>query len=206
MSGSRPGSSASRERRTLAHVGRACRAGAVELGLNGDHLRASGEPFATLVGPQVKWAHAIDERTSIGVVALAGWSTRSARYATAGVYVPLTVRLAEGVWLHANGGRDWFAEAPSTSRTGVALEWQAALRMVPDRRGIPPGELERRRVGVRWQPSASFSVDLSGPAVRGAIDWLLVDPRRELDLRALGAMSAPARSRFLYIASAESQR
>ncbi len=160
--------------RTLSHVGPACRVGAVELAVNADHFR--DDVSSTLVGPQIKWARAIDERTSVGAVALAGWSGRTARAATTGAYAIVTVRFAERVLLHVNGGRDWFAAKSPTSRAGVALEWQAA----PDWSLI--GERFRQigltasRIGVRWQASRAVSIDLSRAGGTGtALDpwWTL---------------------------------
>ena len=135
--------------------------GRSELGLNGDWQRFSDKRSATVAGPQVKWAHAIDERTSVGVVALAGWRGRSARYAGAALYAPVTVRLAERVWLHANIGHNWPADAPATARLGVAFEWQAAPAWSLTGEALRQSGASIARVGVRWQPSVRFSVDLS---------------------------------------------
>ena len=147
--------------RTLVHAGVACRIGPVELGLGADRQRLSGARPATVAVQQVKWAQAIDERTSIGVVALAGWRGRSPRYAGAALYAPVTVRVAEGVWLHANAGRDWMADAPATSRLGIAVEWQAATAWSLTGEALRQSGTNIARAGVRWQPSATFNVDLS---------------------------------------------
>jgi hypothetical protein len=144
---------------TLTHVGPGCRAGPVELALNADHLR--GESSATLVGPQVKWVGAIDERVSVGVVALAGWTGHADRYANAALYAIGTVRLADGIWLHVNGGRDWYAVLPPTSRAGVSLEWQATPAWSLIGEGYRQSGANVGRVGVRWQASSAVSIDLS---------------------------------------------
>ena len=147
--------------RTLVHAGGGCRVQAVEIGVNADVNRATGQSSATVVGPQVKWSHAFDERTSAGVVALVGWRARSASYAGAALYVPATVRVAETVWVDANLGRDWFAHASATTRAGISVSWLP----VPD--WLLVGETYRQasanvgRAGVRWQPSHAFSIDLS---------------------------------------------
>ncbi|MGZ8356042.1 MAG: hypothetical protein ACXWVF_05465 [Telluria sp.] len=148
-------------RATLLHAGPACRVGAVEIGLDGDRLRVPGERSAITVGPQIKWARAIDERTSVGVVALAGWNGRSGRYVGAGVYAPVTLRVADGVWLHANAGRDWSADAPPAARVGVAIDWQAAPAWLLTGEVFRQAHATVGRLGVRWQPSAAFNVDSS---------------------------------------------
>lgn len=145
--------------RTLSHVGPDCRVGALELGFNVDHLQ--GDVSSTLVGPQLKWAHAIGERASVGAVALASWSSRGARLATTGAYAIVTLQVAESVWLHGNGGRDWFADTSPTSRAGVSLEWHAAPAWSLIGEHFRQFGLNASRLGVRWQASPALSIDLS---------------------------------------------
>ena len=85
-----------------------------------------------------------------------------------GLHAPVTVRLADGLWLHANGGRDWFGEAPASTRAGVALEWQAAPAWSLTGEAFRQAGFNVARVGVRWQASATFSIDLSGARGAGA--------------------------------------
>ena len=147
--------------RKLLHVGPACRIGPVELGLNVDRSQSSGQKPSTIVGPQIKWAAAVDDRVGIGVVALAGWQGNAPRHAVGSLYAPLSVRVSPSMWLHANAGRDWSDGAPATSRAGLAVEWVAV------RDGTLIGERFRQsggnfaRFGVRWQAGTAVSVDLS---------------------------------------------
>jgi hypothetical protein len=146
--------------RTLFHIGPACRIGPVELGLNADRSQWTGQEPATIVGPQIKWAAAVDDRVSIGVVALAGWQGKAPRHAAA-LYAPLTVRVSPSLSLHANGGRDWSDGAPATTRAGLAVEW-VALRdatLIGERFRQSGGNFAR--LGVRWQAGAAVSIDLS---------------------------------------------
>jgi hypothetical protein len=147
--------------RALVHVGPTCRIGPVELGLNGDRTQSSGQKPSTIVGAQIKWAAAVDERVSVGLVALTGWQGSAPRYAAAALYVPLSVHVAPSLWLHANGGRDWSAGAPPTSRAGLAVEWMA-LRdgtVIAERFRQSGGNFAR--LGARWQAGAIISVELS---------------------------------------------
>jgi len=57
----------------LWHVDPACRIGSVEFAVNVDHLRVRNRPSPTGLGPQVKWAGAIDDRINVGLVASATW-------------------------------------------------------------------------------------------------------------------------------------
>ena len=56
----------------LLHVGPACRVGMVEIGLNLEREHGS-EGRTVRASPQVKWAFAIGDSLSAGVLATAGW-------------------------------------------------------------------------------------------------------------------------------------
>ncbi len=98
---------------------------------------------------------------SVGILASAGWQGNALRHAAASLYVPVSARVASSLWLHANGGRDWYDGAPATSRAGLAIEWQAlpAAVLIVERFRQSGGNFVR--FGARWQASSSLSVDLS---------------------------------------------
>jgi hypothetical protein len=153
--------------RSLFHFGPSCRVGPVELGLNVDRLRSRGRDSSTVFGPQVKWAVAVDDDFSVGFVGLVGWQGKAPRYAGATLYLPFSLHVAPPLWLHANGGRDWYRGAPSTSRLGLALEWDLGTTWTMT------GELFRQasgnfaRLGTRWQASPNVSIDLSRASALG---------------------------------------
>lgn len=147
--------------RSLVHVGPACRVGPVELGWNVDRSQWRAHAPETTAGPQVKWVHAVADETSVGVVALAGWQGHAPRYATATLYAPLTVQAFPGLWLHANLGRDWFAGRSSSSRAGLAIEWQASPAWTVLGERFRQSSESVRRIGARWQASEPVSIDLS---------------------------------------------
>lgn len=141
--------------------------------MNADRSQLRDGGPVTIVGPQVKWASAVNDRVSVGLVALMGWRGNSSSYAAASAYVPISIHVAPSVLLHANVGRDWSRGFPATSRAGLSLEWQ----VVPEWSLI--GERFRQsdenftRVGLRWQATAALSVDLSRAAMdqSGANRW-----------------------------------
>src|SRR5678815_4130969 len=92
---------------SLLHLGAACRVGPVELALNADRIQPRDRAPLTPVGPQIKWAVPIDDRVSVGLVALVAWQGSAPHYAGATVYAPLTLRIAETLLLNVNVGQDW---------------------------------------------------------------------------------------------------
>jgi hypothetical protein len=76
--------------RTLVHLGPACRVGAVELGLNLDRSRSTGERTSVVAGPQVKWVRPLSDAWSAGVVMSAGWQDMSPRFVGSTIVFPLT--------------------------------------------------------------------------------------------------------------------
>jgi len=160
----------------LWHVGPACRVGPVELALNAEHLRLDHLPSQTTLGPQVKWATAIDDRLSVGVVAAAAWRVATPHYVGATLYAPLSARLTESLHAHFNVGRDWLRSGPSRARGGMALEWQAAPAwvLIAERFRQLGGDFAR--VGVQWQASEAIGFDLSrtrGLGAASASGWAI---------------------------------
>jgi hypothetical protein len=147
---------------SLLHVGPACRVGPVELGLNADRIQPHDRGPQTPVGPQIKWAAPVDDRVSVGFVALAGWQGSAPHYAAATLYGALSVHVASSLLAHVNLGRDWFREpARSRPRAGAALEWQAAPEwaVIGERFRQAGGDFAR--LGLRWQERAALGFDLS---------------------------------------------
>jgi hypothetical protein len=147
--------------RSLVHLGPACRAGPLEIGLNVDRTRWRDRGFAAVVGPQVKWAHALDDRVSLGMVASVGLQGSSPTYAGASLYVPVSVRVAPSVLLHANGGRDWSKGAGSASRAGFSVEWQPSDSWTVVGERFRQGGANFARLGVRWQAGTALILEAS---------------------------------------------
>jgi hypothetical protein len=147
---------------SLLHVGPACRVGPFELGVNADRVQLRDRGPQTPVGPQIKWAAPVDERVSVGFVALAGWQGAAPHYAGATLYAASSARVASSLLANVNLGRDWFRDAAHTwPRGGVSLEWQTAPEWVLIGERFRQAGGDFARLGLRWQESAAISVDLS---------------------------------------------
>ena len=161
---------------SLLHVGPACRVGPVELAVNADRIQSSGVAPKTPVGPQIKWAAAVDDRVSVGLVALAGWQGSAPRYAGATLYAPLTLRVADALQLNVNVGRDWVRDMPTRGRAGVSLEWQSAPEWTIIGERFRQYGSDFARLGVQWQQSNALGFDLSravGVGATSAGTWTL---------------------------------
>lgn len=147
--------------RMLLHAGPACRVGAVELGLNLDRVRLDGSGTTTVAGAQLKWARAIGDGWSTGVVVALAGQDRSPRYLGSGLVVPVTWQATEALLTHVNVGRDFRHGEPDTNRAGVALEWAAlnTWSFVAER--FREGGANFWRAGARWSLTPSTNVDLS---------------------------------------------
>ena len=161
---------------SLLHPGPGVPRRAGELALNADRLEPRDRAAQTLVGPQIKWAVPIDDRVSVGLVALAAWQGSAPRYAGATLYAPLTLRVADALRLNVNVGRDWVRDLPTRGRAGVSLEWHAApaWTVIGERFRQYGGDLAR--AGVQWQHSNSLGFDLSrarGVGANSAATWTL---------------------------------
>jgi len=161
---------------SLLHVGPACRVGPVELAVNADRLQPRDRAPQTPVGPQIKWAAAIDDRVAVGLVALVAWQGSAPRYAGATLYAPLTIRVADVLRLNVNVGQDWLRDLPARGRAGASLEWQPAPEWTIIAERFRQYGSDFARVGVQWQQSASLGFDLSrarGVGATSAGAWTL---------------------------------
>lgn len=147
--------------RSLLHIGPACRIGAIELGLNLDRTRLSGAGTATAMGPQVKWAGAVADGWTVGVVASASWAQRGSGYLGSAVVVPVTWQASDTVLLHLNAGRDFRAHAADETRAGAAIEWAPlpAWSFVAER--FRESRRNYWRAGARWAFAPTWSIDVS---------------------------------------------
>jgi hypothetical protein len=161
---------------SLLHVGPACRVGPVELAVNADRIQPRDRAPQTPVGLQVKWATSIDDRISVGLVALAAWQGSAPSYAGATLYAPLTLRVADALQLNVNVGRDWLRDLPARGRAGASLEWQAAPAWTIIGERYRQFGADFARLGVQWQQSNSLGFDLSrarGVGATSAGIWTL---------------------------------
>lgn len=151
--------------RRLLHVGPACRLGPVEVGLNVEHIRPG---LGTSGGPQIKWATALNEQLSIGVLAAANWQKLSSRYGFTSFVVPVSWQASEQLAVHVNAGRDFQAGKADSSRAGASVEWapNAAWLAVVER--YREGGINYARLGGRWNVSPTLNVDLSRARSLGA--------------------------------------
>lgn len=147
--------------RTLLHAGPACRVGQVELSLNLDRTRLSGTTTTTAAGPQLKWATALDERFSLGLVLSTTWQDRRPHRAGSTLVVPLTWQAAETLQVHVNAGRDFRRHEADSGRAGAALEWAPwpAWSFVAER--FRESGADYWRVGARRMLTPDLNVDLS---------------------------------------------
>lgn len=145
----------------LLHLGPACRAGPVEVGLNADRARDDSGVQRSL-GPQLKWvADPAAQRLSLGLVWGAGWDRRQGGPASQTLYAPLSWWPATALQVHLNAGWDRMREAGTARRWGTAGEWAAsdAASVLLEHSRIAGERVSR--VGGRWNLSPRLSLDLS---------------------------------------------
>lgn len=148
--------------RTLAHVGPSCRVGLVELGLNIDREKFSGQPHTTLVSPQIKWAVGLTEAVSVGVVGSVGYITTPSTQRTGStLVVPLTWRATPTLTAHANWGRDFVRSQPNMPRGGVALEWAPLENWSFVAERFLQTDVHSARLGARWAVAPGLTLDIS---------------------------------------------
>lgn len=147
------------------HLGPACRTGAWELGLNLDGARWPGDATSRMAGVQGKWVKPLSDRLAVGVVLSANW--QDGRYKGAPIVFPLTWQATPQLAVHVNAGRDLPREGHGRGLGGVAAEWAAsqAWSFVAERFDDAFGRAAR--LGMRWQPTAALSVDLSRARAMG---------------------------------------
>lgn len=147
--------------RRLLHVGPACRVGPVELGLNVDRARAGDASKNSVLGPQVKWASALNEQLSIGLAAAANWQNHTPRYLGSSLIVPISYQVSQAWLAHVNIGRDFLSGAANSSRAGMALEWapNSTWTFIGER--FRDSGTDHWRLGGRWTLNEALSLDLS---------------------------------------------
>jgi hypothetical protein len=150
--------------RRLAHAGPGCRVGPVEAGISGDRTRNTGADGVTTVSPQLKWAHPLDDRWSVGLVLAGIWQTAGAGYQGGTLLVPVTWHAGDQLHVHLNLGRDLRPHAAGSTRAGAALEWATTQQLTLVAERLRERQADAWRLGARWSPHANWSIDLSRAA------------------------------------------
>lgn len=146
---------------TLAHAGPGCRVGPVEAGLNIDRVTTDGSG-RTLLGPQLKWvADPLLGRVSVGVVWSAAYDLTNRGRPAQLLYLPLTWRVAETFWVHANIGQDRDLTGERWRRQGGSGEWAASDRLTFIAERVKITGDWSSRVGGRLHLGEKLSLDLS---------------------------------------------
>ncbi|HSB25271.1 MAG TPA: hypothetical protein VLE94_19395 [Burkholderiaceae bacterium] len=150
----------------LAHLGPACRAGPVEVGLAFERLSEDAQRDA-IVGAQVKWVTALAPQLDVGLVGSASRdTTRGVDLWTA--YVPVTWSVGEAVQLHANVGVDRLGDRGRSERLGIAGEWAVDSRVTLLVERFRLFDATATRAGVRLALREAASLDLSAARVSGS--------------------------------------
>jgi hypothetical protein len=152
--------------RRLLHVGPACRVGPVEVGLNVDRTRPGAD---TSGGAQVKWAKALNEQLSIGVLVAANWHDVASRYGSTSLVVPVSWQASQQLAVHVNAGRDFQPGKPDSSRAGASVEWAPDASWLAVVERYRENGVNYARLGGRWNVSPTLSVDLSRARSLGAV-------------------------------------
>jgi hypothetical protein len=150
----------------LAHLGPACRVGAVELGLAIERLSEDAQRDA-VVGAQVKWVTALAPQLDVGLVGSASRdTTRGVDLWTA--FVPLTWSVGETVQLHANVGFDRLGDRGRSERLGIAGEWVVNPRVTLLAERFRLFDATATRAGLRLAFGEDASLDVSAARVSGS--------------------------------------
>ncbi|HSV81329.1 MAG TPA: hypothetical protein VLK85_19205 [Ramlibacter sp.] len=145
----------------LLHVGAACRLGPVQLGAAAEYARHQGAS-ATAWGLEVKWAHAVTDSLSLGLVAQPVWQAHlRPRYQGVSAVALASWRPRENLAFHANAGRDFVNGGDDEKRGGVAAEWMAAQDWWLTVERYREQATHFTRAGVRWLAAKNWSVDVS---------------------------------------------
>jgi len=146
----------------LVHAGVNVRAGPVEINGAAEHARGGGDPTATTWNLEVKWAHPVSDRLSVGLDVQPAWTTQPVtRYAVTHFYGIASWKFEEDLLLHVNAGRDWYVRDRDFATGGIALEWAPVERWtLIGERYLQTGA-HFFRAGGRWSPSPHWSWDLS---------------------------------------------
>ncbi len=145
----------------LQHAGGACRAGAVELGLNLDRSASPGEAAVRSLGLQLKGAGDLQPGLSLGATWTATWQSGSPRFAGHTALLLLTWQPRDDLALHLNLGREFPSQAPALMRQGLALEWQLTPQWQALAERWKDGLGPQQRLGLRHALNDRLTLDLS---------------------------------------------
>jgi hypothetical protein len=148
------------------HLGPACRAGPLEIGVNLDRL-SEGERADRIAGIQLKAATSSLRDVNVGLV-VAG-----SRDAMTGVdlltaYVPVTWALTGAFHLDGNLGVDRLSDRARTARLGLAGEWAFDDRFTLLAERLRAFAWITTRLGLRVELGEQASIDLSAARVSGS--------------------------------------
>lgn len=160
----------------LLHAGGACGVGPVQLGAAVEYAREQGGS-ATAWGLELKWAQALTQSLSLGLVTQPTWQARvRPRYQGMSALALATWTPRDDLALHANAGRDLVNGGDDERRGGIAAEWMPVQGWWLTVERYREQETHFARAGVRWLAAEDWSVDLSrslrlaGPA---ASNWTI---------------------------------
>jgi len=159
---------------TVAHLGPACRAGPVEVGVTIDRWSVTGAN-RTLLGPQLKWV--VDpwvDKLSVGLAWNASYDLTNHGRPSQTLYAPLTWWAAEKLWVHANLGADRDFGGTSWRRQGLSAEWAASDRWSVIAERVKFVGDWTSRVGGRFNVSDTLSIDLSAARVGARAERVFV--------------------------------
>jgi len=145
------------------HLGPACRAGPLEVGVNLERLSVGGLADR-IAGAQLKAATNWLPDLDVGLVAAASRdTTKGVNLLTA--YVPLTWSLGSALQVDANLGVDRLGDRGRTRRVGIAGEWALDERFTLLAERFSALDLTLTRCGLRVALGEQASVDLSAARV-----------------------------------------
>ena len=146
-----------------AHLGPACRAGPLEVGVILERLSGGGLADR-IAGAQLKAVTNWLPDVNVGLVAAASRdTTKGVNLLTA--YVPLTWSLSNALQVHANLGVDRLGERGRSRRVGIAGEWAFADGITLLAEHFSALDLTLTRCGLRIALGEQASLDLSAARV-----------------------------------------
>lgn len=160
----------------LQHAGGACRAGALELGLNLDRSTSPGEAAVRSLGLQLKTAGDLQPGLSVGATWTTTWQSGTPRLAGHTALLLLTWQPRDDLALHLNLGREFPTQDPALTRHGLALEWQLTPRWQALAERWQDALGPQQRLGLRYTLSERLTLDLSrarGDHGRHPVWWTL---------------------------------
>lgn len=160
----------------LQHAGGACRAGALELGLNLDRSTSPGEAAVRSLGLQLKAAGDLQPGLSVGATWTTTWQSGTPRLAGHTALLLLTWQPRDDLALHLNLGREFPTQDPALTRHGLALEWQLTPRWQALAERWQDALGPQQRLGLRYTLSERLTLDLSrarGDHGRHPVWWTL---------------------------------